>query len=122
MYKRQTFTGYGRGVQVLDNQEDDVNTTVAGCTFSNMSIRPLEINGGRQASVTDCTFNNYVAGQHGGAVLIFDTDSATSRSQTVTLRGNTFNYGAAAAIYPALIGAGTRINENSCLLYTSRCV
>lgn len=106
-----TFTGYGRGVQVLDNQEDDVNTTVAGCTFSNMSIRPLEINGGRQASVTDCTFNNYVAGQHDGAVLIFDTDSATSRSQTVTLRGNTFNYGAAAAIYPVLIGAGTRINE-----------
>lgn len=107
-----TFTGYGRGVQVLDNQEDAVNTTVTGCTFSSMSVRPLEINGGRQASVTDCTFDNFVAGQHNGAVLIFDTYSATSETQTVTLTGNIFNYGDTAYIYPVLIGAGTKINEN----------
>ena len=107
-----SFTGYGRGVQVEQNGDDAVNTSVSGCTFSNISIRPLEINGGRQASVTGCTFNDFVAGQHNGAVLIFDTDSATSQIQTATLTGNTFNYGDAATIYPVLIGAGCKINEN----------
>lgn len=107
-----TFTGYGRGVQVLDNQEDEVNTTVTGCTFSSISVRPLEINGGQEASVTNCTFDDFFVGQHPGSVLIFDTDSATSHSQTVTLTGNRFNYGATANIYPVLIGAGCKINEN----------
>jgi hypothetical protein len=107
-----SFFGYGRGVQVLDNQEDAVNTTVTGCTFSGMSVRPLEINGGRQASVTGCTFDTFVAGQPNGAVLIFDTHSATSETQTVKLTGNTFNYGSGANIYPVMIGAGTKINEN----------
>jgi len=107
-----TFTGYGRGVQVLDNQEDEVMTTVTGCTFSNISVRPLEINGGQEASVTNCTFEDFFVGQHPGSVLIFDTYSATSHPQTVTLTGNRFNYGATANIYPVLIGAGCRINEN----------
>lgn len=107
-----TFTSYGRGVQVLDNQEDAVSTMISGCTFSNMSMRPLEINGGRQAIVTDCTFDTLVAGQHNGAVTIFDTYPATSETQTVILTGNTFNYGDTANIYPVLIGAGTKINEN----------
>lgn len=107
-----SFTRYGRGVQVEQNGDDAVNTTITDCTFSNISIRPLEINGGRQASVTGCTFNDFVAGQHNGAVLIFDTDSATSQIQTVTLTGNTFKYGDAATIYPVLLGAGCKINEN----------
>lgn len=107
-----TFTGYGRGVQVLENEEDEVNTTVTRCTFSNISVRPLEINGGQEASVTNCTFADFLFGQDHGSVLIFDTDSATSHSQMVTLTGNTFNYGARANIYPVLIGAGCRINEN----------
>ncbi|NLT57914.1 MAG: hypothetical protein GXX99_03005, partial [Clostridiales bacterium] len=106
-----TFTGYGRGVQVEQNGDDAVNTTVAGCTFSKMSLRPLELNGGRQASVTGCTFNDFAAGQHNGAVMIFDTYSATGQTQTVTLTGNTFTYGDTADIYPVLIGAGTKINE-----------
>ena len=106
-----TFTDFERAVQVLDLQEDEVDITVKGCTFSNISLRPLEINGGRSASVTDCVFKDFVPGQHGGPVLIFDTDSATSRPQTVTLTGNSFNYGADANVYPILVGAGTKINE-----------
>lgn len=114
-----SFTGYGRGVQVEQNGDDAVNTSVSGCTFSNISIRPLEINGGRQAGVTDCIFNDFAAGQHNGAVLIFDTYSATSQTQTVTLTGNTFNYGDTATIYPFLIGAGCKINENVAVAYNT---
>jgi hypothetical protein len=107
------FTGCGRGVQVLDNGDDAVNTTVTGCTFSNISIRPVEINGGRQAVVTGNIFNDFVAGQHSGAILIYDTDAATGINQAATLTGNTFNYGSTASIYPVLIGAGCKINENA---------
>ncbi|NCB52415.1 MAG: hypothetical protein EOM54_11145 [Clostridia bacterium] len=106
------FTGYGRGVQIEQNGDDAVNTTVSGCTFSNISIRPLEINGGRQAVVTGNSFNNFVAGQHDNPVLIYDSDAPTSTDQTVTLTGNTFNYGTDANIYPVIIGAGCKINED----------
>jgi hypothetical protein len=107
-----SFTGYGRGVQVEQNGDDAVNTTVSGCTFSNISIRPLEINGGRQAVVTGNSFNNFVTGQHDNPVLIYDSDAPTSTDQTVTLTGNTFNYGTDANIYPVIIGAGCKINED----------
>jgi len=106
-----SFTGYGRGVQVAQNGDDAVNTTVTDCTFSNISIRPLEINGGRQAIVTGNTFENYVTGQHDNPVLIYDDYSPTSTDQTVTLTGNTFNYDSGATIYPVVIGAGCKINE-----------
>jgi hypothetical protein len=36
-----SITGYGRGVQVQQNGDDAVNTTVTDCTFSNISIRPI---------------------------------------------------------------------------------
>jgi hypothetical protein len=107
-----SITGYGRGVQVLQNGDDAVNTTVSGCTFSNMTIRPVEINGGRQAVVTGNTFNNFVAGQHDNPVLIYDSDAPTGTDQTVTFTGNTFNYGSGANIYPVIIGGGCKINEN----------
>lgn len=107
-----SFTGYGRGVQVEQNVDDAVNTTVSGCTFSNISIRPLEINGGRQAVVTGNSFKNFVTGQHDNPVLIYDSDAPTSTDQTVTLTGNTFNYGTDANIYPVIIGAGCKINED----------
>jgi hypothetical protein len=106
------FTGYGRGVQVLENGDDAINTTVTDCTFSNISIRPLEINGGRQAVITGNSFNNFVTGQHDNPVLIYDGYSPTSAEQTVTLTGNTFNYGSGANIYPIVIGAGCKINED----------
>lgn len=108
------FTGYGRGVQIVENGDDAVNTTVSGCTFSDISIRPVEINGGRQAVVTGNTFESFLTAQqaHNGAILIYDTDAATGTNQTVTLTGNSFNYGSAASIYPVLIGAGCKINEN----------
>ena len=107
-----SITGYGRGVQVAQNGDDAVNTTVSGCTFSNISIRPLEINGGRQAVITGNSFNNFVTGQHDYPVLIYDGYSPTSAEQTVTLTGNTFNYGTDANIYPVVIGAGCKINED----------
>lgn len=107
-----SFTGYGRSVQVEQNGDDNVNTTVSDCTFSNISIRPLEINGGRQAVVTGNSFNNFVIGQHDNPVLIYDGFSPTSTDQTVTLTGNTFNYGIDANIYPVVIGAGCKINED----------
>ena len=107
-----SFTGYGRGVQVGQNGDDAVNTTVSGCTFSNISIRPLEINGGRQAVITGNSFNSFVTGQHDNPVLIYDGYSPTSAEQTVTLTGNTFNYGSGANIYPIVIGAGCKINED----------
>lgn len=106
------FTGYGRGVQVLENGDDAVNTTVTDCTFTNISIRPLEINGGRQAVITGNSFNSFVTGQHDNPVLIYDGYSPTSVEQTVTLTGNTFNYGSGANIYPIVIGAGCKINED----------
>jgi len=106
-----SFTGYGRGVQVEQNGDDAVNTTVTDCTFSNISIRPLEINGGRQAVITNNTFNNFVTGQHDNPVLIYDSDAPTDTDQTVTFTGNTFNYGSDANIYPVIIGAGCKINE-----------
>lgn len=107
-----SFDGYGRCVQVEQNGDDAVNTTVSSCTFSNISIRPLEINGGRQAVVTGNIFNNFVTGQHGNPILIYDGDSPTSTDQTVTLTDNTFNYGSSANIYPVVIGAGCKINED----------
>ena len=106
-----SFTGYGRGVQVEQNGDDAVNTSVSGCTFSNISIRPLEINGGRQAIITGNSFNNFVTGQHDNPVLIYDSDAPTGTDQTVTFTGNIFNYGSGANIYPAIIGAGCKINE-----------
>lgn len=107
-----SFTGYGRGVQIAQNGDDAVNTTVTDCTFSSISIRPLEINGGRQAVITGNSFNNFVTGQHDNPVLIYDGFSPTSTEQTVTLTGNTFNYGSGANIYPVVIGAGCKINED----------
>ena len=106
-----SFTDYGRGVQVAQNGDDAVNTTVTDCTFSNISTRPLEINGGRQAVITGNSFNNFVTGQHDNPVLIYDSDAPTSTDQTVTFTGNTFNYGSGANIYPVIIGAGCKINE-----------
>jgi hypothetical protein len=106
-----SITGYGRGVQVAQNGDDAVNTTVTDCTFSNISIRPLEINGGRQAVITGNSFNNFVTGQHDNPVLIYDSDAPTGTDQTVTFTGNTFNYGSGANIYPVIIGAGCKINE-----------
>ena len=106
-----SFTGYGRGVQVQQNGDDAVNTSISDCTFSNISIRPLEINGGRQAVITGNSFNNFVTGQHDNPVLIYDGDAPTGTDQTVTFTGNTFNYGSDANIYPVIIGAGCKINE-----------
>ena len=105
-----SITGYGRGVQVAQNGDDAVNTTVTDCTFSNISIRPLEINGGRQAVITGNSFNNFVTGQHDNPVLIYDSDAPTGTDQTVTFTGNIFNYGSGANIYPVVIGAGCKIN------------
>ncbi|MDI9470926.1 MAG: right-handed parallel beta-helix repeat-containing protein [Bacillota bacterium] len=108
-----TFTGYDRGVQMLRNGDDAVNITVSGCTFSGISTRPVEIAGGRNATVTGNTFNDFVVGQHEFPVLIFDAYSLTTDDQTVLFTDNCFNYGSEANIYPVVIGAGCRINENT---------
>ena len=107
-----TFTGFGTAVFVYHKQaEEEIETTVKGCTFSDISVRPLLIEGGRKVSVTDCVFKDFVPGQHGGPVFIYANSDLHHQNQMVTLTGNSFNYGADANVYPILIGARAQINE-----------
>ncbi len=106
------FSGFGTAVFVYHKQaEEEIETTVADCTFSDISVRPLLIQGGHKASVTGCVFEDFVPGQHGGPVFIYATLDSHHQNQMVTLTGNSFNYGAATDIYPVEIGARAQINE-----------
>ena len=102
------FNDMGRGVQVLRNSQDDIDTLVNGCTFNNSTLRSVEIMDGRLAQVTNNVFNNNSKDHH-SIMMLYDYNDS-NHPKEVIIKDNTFN--GASAQYPMIVHAASKINKD----------